>query len=154
MFAPMAMNKTGILLLFGVLGYALLQTVRKSQAIKALNWNVSGVDFNRKDKTFVVMLRLINPANASIRIRSIVGNVLWKGYAAAVIDYRNETVLKPNEEKTLLLAVKPNADLVAIISDLVLNKKQALNGTMEINGTINAEGLVVPWDYKQEFKLV
>jgi LEA14-like dessication related protein len=154
MFAPMAMNKTGILILVGGLGYALLQTVRKSQAIKALNWNVSGVDFNRKDKTFVVMLRLINPANASIRIRSIVGNVLWKGNAAAVIDYRNETVLKPNEEKTLMIAVKPNVDLVAIISDLVLNKKQAFNGTMEINGTINAEGLVVPWYYKKEFKLV
>lgn len=150
----MAMNKTGILILVGGLGYALLQTVRKSQAIKALNWNVSGVDFNRKDKTFVVMLRLINPANASIRIRSIVGNVLWKGNAAAVIDYRNETVLKPNEEKTLMIAVKPNVDLVAIISDLVLNKKQAFNGTMEINGTINAEGLVVPWYYKKEFKLV
>lgn len=149
----MAANKTGVALLLAALGYGLFRSWQKGTAIKSLNWNVSGVDFNRAEKTFVVKLRLINPANAAIRIRSIVADVKWKGNNAATIDYRNEIVLAPNEERTLLLAVKPNLDLLAIINDLIAAKTKALNGTMEIVGTINAEGLVVFWDYKREFKL-
>lgn len=150
----MAANKTGIVLAIGAIGYVLYRTWQKGTAIKSLNWNFSGIDFNRADKTFVLKLRLVNPANASIRIRSIVADVRWKGTAAAIVDYRNELVLQPNEERTLQLAIRPNLDLATIISDLISNKTKALNGEMEVKGSINAEGLVVPIEYKQTIKLV
>jgi LEA14-like dessication related protein len=150
----MQANKTGIVLVVGAIGYAIYTIVKKGTAIKALNWNFSGIDFNRADKTFVFKLRLINPANASIRIRSIVADVRWKGTPAAIVDYRTEIVLQPNEERILQLAIKPNLDLVTIITDLIQNKTKALNGEMELKGSINAEGLVVPIEYKQTIKLV
>jgi LEA14-like dessication related protein len=129
--------------------------LRKGEAIKALNVNVVTMDFNKKEKTFVVKLRLINPANASIRIKSIVGDVLWKGNAAATIDYRNEFILRPNEERTIDLPIKLNLSLATVVSDLIFGKaKDALNGKFQIKAFVNAEGLVTPFEYEKDFKLV
>lgn len=129
--------------------------LRKGEAIKALNVNVVTMDFNKKEKTFVVKLRLINPANASIRIKSIVGDVLWKGNAAATIDYRNEFILRPNEERTIDLPIKLNLLLATVVTDLIFGKaKDALNGKFQIKAFVNAEGLVTPFEYEKDFKLV
>jgi LEA14-like dessication related protein len=135
-----------------LIGRALL---RKGEAIKALNVNVTGMDFNKKEKTFVVKVRLINPANASIKIKSIVGDVIWKGSYAAVIDFRNEFILKSNEERTIDLPIKLNLELATVVADLIFGKfKEALNGKFEIKANVNAEGLVVPFEYAKDFKLV
>lgn len=130
--------------------------MRKGEAIKALNVNVVTMDFNKKDKTFIVKVRIINPANASIKVRSIVGDVLWQGTAAATIDYRNEFTLKPNEERTIDIPIKLNLALATIVTDLLTGKtiKQTLNGKFEIKAFVNAEGLVVPFNYENEFKLL
>lgn len=152
----MATNKiilgTGIVAAIILIARGIL---RKGEAIKALNVNVVTMDFNKKEKTFVVKLRLINPANASIRIKSIVGDVLWKGNAAATIDYRNEFTLKPNEERTIDIPIKLNLSLATVVSDLIFGKaKDALNGKFEIKAFVNAEGLVTPFEYEKDFKLV
>jgi LEA14-like dessication related protein len=152
----MATNK--IILGTGIVAAIILiarGVLRKGEAIKALNVNVVTMDFNKKEKTFVVKLRLINPANASIRIKSIVGDVLWKGNAAATIDYRNEFILRPNEERTIDLPIKLNLSLATVVSDLIFGKaKDALNGKFQIKAFVNAEGLVTPFEYEKDFKLV
>jgi LEA14-like dessication related protein len=152
----MATNK--IILGTGIVAAIILiarGVLRKGEAIKALNVNVVTMDFNKKEKTFVVKLRLINPANASIRIKSIVGDVLWKGNAAATIDYRNEFTLRPNEERTIDLPIKLNLSLATVVSDLIFGKaKDALNGKFQIKAFVNAEGLVTPFEYEKDFKLV
>lgn len=151
----MAKNKTGIAIIAAGLAYVLYRGFQKTTAVKSLNWNITGVDFNQKDRTLVVKLRLINPANASIKIRSIVGDCIFRGEYIATIDYREPIELKGNEERTLLLAIKPNISLVNIIADLLTQKtKTALSGKFEIKGTINAENLVVPFDYTNDIKLV
>ena len=143
---------TGIFAGALLIGRALLQ---KGEAVKALNVNVTGIDFNKKERTFVVMVRLINPANASLKIKSIVGDVIWKGSAAATIDYRNEFTLKSNEERTINLPIKLNLELATIVTDLIFGKlKEALSGKFEIKANVNAEGLVVPFEYEKTFKLV
>jgi LEA14-like dessication related protein len=152
----MATNKiilgTGIVAAIILIARGIL---RKGEAIKALNVNVVTMDFNKKEKTFVVKLRIINPSNASIRIKSIVGDVIWKGDAAATIDYRNEFVLKSNEERTIDLPIKLNLSLATIVTNLILGKaKETLNGKFEIRAFVNAEGLVVPFNYEKDFKLV
>ena len=135
-----------------LIGRALLQ---KGEAVKALNVNVTGIDFNKKERTFVVMVRLINPANASLKVKSIVGDVIWKGSAAATIDYRNEFTLKSNEERTINLPIKLNLELATVVTDLIFGKlKEALSGKFEIKANVNAEGLVVPFEYEKTFKLV
>lgn len=153
----MATNK--VILGTGIVAAILLIArgfMRKSEAIKALNVNVTTIDFNKKERTFIVKLRLINPANSQIRIRSIVGDVLWKGSAAATIDYRNEFVLKPNEERTIDIPVKLNLSLATIVTDLINGKgvKDALTGKFEIKAFVNAEGLVTPFNYEKDFKFV
>jgi LEA14-like dessication related protein len=152
----MATNK--VLLGTGIAAAILLiarTILRKGEAIKALNVNVATIDFNKKEKTFVIKLRIINPANASIRIKSIVGDVIWKDNAAATIDYRNEFVLKSNEERTIDIPVKPNLSLFSIITDLLTGKiKDTLSGKFEIKANVNAEGLVVPFTYENTFKIV
>jgi hypothetical protein len=148
-------NKTGIAIVAAGLAYVIYRGFQKTTAVRTLNWNITGVDFNKQDRTLVVKLRLINPANASIKIRSIVGDVIFKGDYVATIDYRNELELKPNEERTIQLAVKPNISLVTILTNLITQKtKQALSGKLEIKGSINAESLVVPFTYENEIKLI
>lgn len=153
----MAKSKTGLLLIAGAIGVVFWRLFQKTEAVKALNWNITGVDFNKNDRTLVVKLRLINPANAAIKIRSIVGDAIFKGEFVATIDYREEITLKPNEERTLFLAIKPNISLINIFSSLIQSKgnvKQTLSGKFELKGNINAENLVVPFTYSQEIKLV
>ena len=129
--------------------------LRKGEAVKSLNVNVTKVDFNRKDMTFVVFVRIINPANAPIKIQSIVGDVYWKGTAGAVLDYRTPIIIKSLESVTIQVPVKLNLELVTLVTDLLSGKyKDILSGKFEINGTINAEGLVFPFTYSQIINLI
>ena len=132
--------------------YFLLQ---KKEAIKALNVNVTKLDFNRSTKNIVVFVRMINPSNASLSVKSIVADVYWKGSAGATIDYRQPFVLQPLEEKIIELPVKLNLELVTIITSLLTGKiKEAISGKFELNGNVNAEGLVVPLQYSKEISFV
>ena len=136
----------------GAAAYFLLQ---KKEAIKALNVNVTKLDFNRSTKNIVVFVRIINPSNASLSVKSIVADVYWKGSAGATIDYRQPFVLQPNEEKTIEIPVKLNLELVTIITSLLTGKfKEAISGKFELNGNVNAEGLVVPLQYSKEISFV
>lgn len=136
----------------GAAAYFLLQ---KKEAIKALNVNVTKIDFNRSTKNIVVFVRMINPSNASLSVKSIVADVYWKGSAGATIDYRQPFVLQPLEEKIIELPVKLNLELVTIITSLLTGKiKEAISGKFELNGNVNAEGLVVPLQYSKEISFV
>jgi LEA14-like dessication related protein len=120
-----------------------------------LNANITKVDFNKQLKTFVVFLRLINPSNASLKIKSIVADVIWQGSAGATIDYRLPIELKPLGEQVLQLPIKLNLNLATILTSLLTNKlADVVNGKFEIKGTINAENLVVPFEYAKDFKLI
>jgi len=142
----------GGILAAGAAAYFLLQ---KKEAIKALNVNVTKLDFNRSTKNIVVFVRMINPSNASLSVKSIVADVYWKGSAGATIDYRQPFVLQPLEEKTIELPVKLNLELVTIITSLLTGKfKEAISGKFELNGNVNAEGLVVPLQYSKEISFV
>jgi LEA14-like dessication related protein len=124
---------------------------RKKEAIKALNVNVTKIDYNKARRSVVVFVRLINPSNASLFVKSIVADVYWKGSAGATIDYRTPFELKPLEERTIELPVKLNLELVSIITDILTGKlKEAISGKFELKGSVNAEGLVVPLEYTKD----
>lgn len=131
----------------------ILRAGRLAQTVKNLNVNVSGVDWNRNNKTFIVMLRIINPGNASIRINSVVGDVIFRDIYGAVIDYRNEITIKPGEERTLRLPIRLNLDFVTLLTDILQNRKNALNGKFLIKGSVNAEGLIIPYTYETTVNL-
>jgi LEA14-like dessication related protein len=138
----------GGILAVGAISYFLF---RKKEAIQALNVNVTKIDYNKARRSVVVYVRLINPSNASLFVRSIVADVFWKGSAGATIDYRVPFELKPLEEKTIELPVKLNLELVSIITDLLTGKlKEAISGKFELKGFVNAEGLVVPLEYSKD----
>jgi LEA14-like dessication related protein len=156
----MAKTKTSTKLLIGgasiaAAGAAVYYIYQKKQAVASLNVNISKVDFNKQKKTLVVFLRLINPSNASLNIKSIVADVIWQGSAAATIDYRTPIVIKPLDEKILELPVKLNLNLATIVTSLLTSKiSDVVNGKFEIKGTINAENLVVPFEYAKDIKLI
>jgi LEA14-like dessication related protein len=137
----------GLVLLIG------RQVLRKGEAIKSLNVNVTKVDYNKKDKAFVVFVRIINPANSKITIKSIVGDILWNGTYGATMSYLKETEIGAGEERTIQIPVKPNLDWVNLITEVIRKGKDAFNGTFEIKGVVNAEGLVVPFTYKNTIKI-
>jgi hypothetical protein len=149
------MKNLGYWLGGGVVAFLIARAVvNKSQAVKSLNVNITKIDFNKKDLTFVVFVRLINPGNAPIRISAIVGDIIWKGTYGAVLDYRTPIELKALEERTIQIPIKMNADLYTLILDLVMGKtKGMLTGLFEIKGNVNAEGLVTPFNYSKEIKI-
>jgi LEA14-like dessication related protein len=127
----------------------------KKGAVKALNVNVTKLDYNSSSKNIVVFVRMINPSNASLSVKSIVADVYWKGSAGATIDYRIPFVLKPNEEKTIELPVKLNLELLTIVTSLLSGKiKEAISGKFELKGNVNAEGLIVPLEYSKDISFV
>jgi LEA14-like dessication related protein len=145
----------GLLIGGGVLAAIAYFLFKKQEAVKSLNVNVTKIDYNRSTKNIVVFVRMINPSNASLSVKSIVANVYWKGSAGATIDYRQPFVLKPNEEKTIELPVKLNLELLTIVSDLLTGKfKEAISGKFELDGVVNAEGLVVPLQYSKEISFI
>jgi LEA14-like dessication related protein len=156
----MAKTKTSTKLLIAgaglaAAGAATYYIYQKKQAVASLNANITKVDFNKQLKTFVVFLRLINPSNASLKIKSIVADVIWQGSAGATIDYRLPIELKPLGEQVLQLPIKLNLNLATILTSLLTNKlADVVNGKFEIKGTINAENLVVPFEYAKDFKLI
>lgn len=137
----------GLLLVVGRL------ILRKGEAVKSLNVNVTRVDYNRTSKNFVLFVRIINPANSTITVKSIVGDILWNGTYGATLSYLKETIIGAGEERTIQIPVKPNLDWVNLITEVLKKGKQAFNGTFEIKGVVNAEGLVVPFTYKNTIKI-
>jgi len=127
---------------------------RKKEAIDSLNVNVVKVDYNKQSKTFVVFVRIINPANANVSVKSIVGDVIWNDNYGATIDFRQPFVLKPLEDKTIQLPVKMNLDLINVVKDILTKPiSKMVEGTFKIDAKINAEGLVVPFKYIKDIKL-
>lgn len=142
----------GSILAAGALAYYFF---RKKEAIASLNVNVTKIDYNKANRNVVVFVRLINPSNASLKVKSIVADVYWKGSAGATIDYRSPFELKPLEEKIIELPVKLNLELVSIITDILTGKfKEAISGKFELRGNVNAEGLVVPFTYEKDISFV
>ena len=148
-------NKPLYAVLIGGAGLFLVSRflLRKGEAIKSLNVNVTGVDFNKANFSFVVKVRLINPSNATLNVKSIVADAIWNGTYAATITYLQPFELKPLEERTIQIPVKANLEWYNLVLDVVTKGKQALNGTFELKGSVNAEGLVVPLEYKNTFKI-
>lgn len=153
----MAKNKKPLYtVLFGGVAVVLLGRffLRKGEAVKSLNVNVTGVDFNKANMSFVVKVRLINPSNAKLNIKSIVADAIWNDTYAATISYVQPFELKPNEERILQIPVKANLEWYSLVLDVITKGKKALNGTFELKGVVNAEGLVVPLEYKKTFNIV
>jgi LEA14-like dessication related protein len=127
---------------------------QKGIAAKNLNINVSKVDFNKQNKSFVLFIRVINPSNADINLKNVVGDCFWNGTAIATVEYLQPTVFKAGETVTLQIPVKLNLTALSLITDLITNVKKVINGTFEFKGVLNAENLVIPIDYKNKFSLI
>jgi LEA14-like dessication related protein len=148
-------NKAVLILPVVLIGGLIAKKIfSKVQTLKALNYNISKIDFNKNDKTIVVFLRLINAGNEVLKINNIVADIFWKGTNSATLDYRKILELKPNEEQTIQLPIKLNLSFAELILNLIKDKTKILNGKFEIKGSINAEGLVVPLVYERELKLI
>lgn len=151
----MKISPVGILGLAALAFIAVKSVFQKGEAVKNLNVNISKIDFNKKSNTFVVFVRVLNPSNAPITISSIVGDVFWKGSAGATLNYMTPVTIKSLEERTIQIPVELNLDLATIIFEFFTKKiKEALTGKFEVRGSVNAEGLVFPFEYSKEIKLI
>lgn len=150
------MKNKGLIIGGGILAAGAIAyfVFRKKEAIESLNVNVVKIDYNKKSKTFVVSVRIINPANAKVSVKSIVGDVIWNDNYGATIDFRQPFVLQPLQDKTIDLPIKMNLDLINVVKDLLTKPvNEMLEGTFKIDAKINAEGLVVPFKYEKKIKL-
>jgi LEA14-like dessication related protein len=134
--------------------FAARKLFSKFTTAKSLNYNITKVDFNKNDKTFVVFLRLVNPANSSITLNSVVGDVFWNGTNIATIDFRRPTTLNPNEQIVIQLPIRLNLSATTLIFDLLSRGVKFVNGVFEVKGVINAENLVLPLEYKNTLNII
>jgi LEA14-like dessication related protein len=134
--------------------FAARKLFSKFTTAKSLNYNITKVDFNKNDRTFVVFLRLVNPANSSITLNSVVGDVFWNATNIATIDFRRPTTLNPNEQIVIQLPIKLNLSATTLIFDLLARGLKFVNGVFEVKGVINAENLVLPLEYKNTLNII
>ena len=153
--AKMSLNKIVGFAGAGLLGFYLFRSVaRKAKAVTSINWNINKIDFNKANNSFVVFVRLINPALANVNFTSFVADVYWNGTSIGTLDYRQQITLKPNESREIQIPLRANLTWYQAVLETVLKGKNALSGTFEIKGTLAGEGFTTPVDYKQTVKLL
>lgn len=142
------MNKTIKYGLFIIGGLFVWQLFQKSQAGKRLNVFFRGIGLKNSSgiiPTVVANFAVQNTSNQKITIKSISGDLTVNGKYLANISQFSPIVIQPNSETILPINIK--AGIISIIDQIVpiLKKKTGTkNFVADFNGTVNADGFVIP----------
>lgn len=119
------MNKTVKLLLGGsavaLVGYQLYGFYNVGKNI-AYNVTVWGFDKNPLNMTMILNVELINPTLQTVVIKSVSGNLLYKGAEVAQVNYLQSITLKAKTRQEVHIPVK--FKLLNIISVLIQGKNK------------------------------
>ena len=155
-FTLLPMN--GKLIAAGIIGFAALKFLGgQKQAADSITYSVAKVDWTKKNKTFLISLRLANPSSSAVVVDNINGVVSWNGNQFGSLTKFDKTTIAAGGETTVNLSVKPNAiEALGILSDLFSKGgvKKVINGTFKLAANISSLGLLFPVNYEKNFKLV
>lgn len=124
--------------------------IRKTKFAARLQYVFRGIRLRGKifSPKIEVKLGIQNASNQSATIKSLVGNIQWKGSEFATIKMFNEVKILPNSETPVAIIAEPSVlGLYDTIRTLV--KTGLKGGTLEISGTSNVNNVQIPFVIKK-----
>jgi hypothetical protein len=129
------MNKTIGLVIAAV---GLWYLFRKGQAANALKYNFTGIDFKNR----AVEVELINPTQTQLQFSSLVSDIKLNGTNVGILDYRQPTLINPNQAIRVKLPIKVNPAGVLAFVSAGLNKIK----TVGFDGSLTSQGQTFPFN--------
>lgn len=120
------------------------------KSIDALNYYFKGISFDFDGITPVIKLTLAiqNIANRSFNVTGFTGVLYAGSKSIGNVSQFNPVVIMPHSET--LYSVNIRLSPIALVSDIVakIAQKQGLEYELNLIGTLNAEGLLIPVNFK------
>lgn len=140
------MNKIFTYGIIGLLAYFGLRYAKKGLTAKVLNTKIRSIRLNPISKAGLI-IEIINPSSASISFNSITLDLLVNGFALSTLNYQKPTRIDGNSSVQINIPFKINPlEGVQFLASLFKSKGDR---TVEVSGTINGEGFVIPVSLKQ-----
>lgn len=137
-----------LLLLLGVAGAVFLYTVqRKSQVARSVLFSFDKLNVSLRNKTINFVLGILNPANASILVKSIVGQIIFNGNAIASVETFQPITIEGNKKTQINLLIKPSGvGIFQLLIDFYKMKQANQKATANIifKGFANVDNITMP----------
>ena len=133
--------------LFGLLAYFGIKYARKGFGAKVLNVKIRSIRLQPISKAALIV-EIINQSSAAISFNSITLDLLINDFAISTLNYQQNTTIRANDSVQINIPFKINPlEGAQFLADLLLSKNKPK--VININGSINGEGFVIPVDIKQ-----
>lgn len=143
-------NALKIILGLGI-AYGAFRFFRKGQTAKTLNIKLRSLKLRPISKAAIV-LDVINPTNESLRLNSIVADVIVNDFALSTVNYQQATTIPANGSKSFELRIKINPlESAAFLASLLTSSKNL--GVVTLRGTVSGEGITAPINITQNLSL-
>jgi LEA14-like dessication related protein len=133
--------------ILGLLAYFGFKYAKKGLAAKVLNVKVRSIRLQPLSKAALIV-EVINPTSTPISFDSITLDLLLNGFALSTLNYQKNTLIDANNSVQINIPFKINPlEGVQFLASFLLTKNKAKN--IELAGSINGEGFVIPVSIKQ-----
>jgi len=131
---------------FGVAAATAYYIYNTKRFVKSTRFTFDKLDFNFSKKQIFITLGALNPTNATINIKSIVGALIVNNKEVATIsNFGNRKVL-PNVKTQIRLTLAPSASgVISVLINFVKSKLKGANKTTAFfEGSANVNGVNMP----------
>jgi LEA14-like dessication related protein len=136
-----------LIYLLGAAAVAAIVLSRKKQIVKTAQYSFEKLGVDLKKRAVIVTLGVLNPAQGSVRINSVVGFLRVNGRDVASVENFVPVTIRGNNKTMLPLTLKP---VLSGITDLVRSyiqirkEKGKASARVTFAGSSNVEGITVP----------
>jgi LEA14-like dessication related protein len=141
------MKGKNLLLLAGAGALALIMLSRKKQIAKSAQYSFEKIGVNLARRKVIVTLGILNPAQGSIRINSVVGLLRINGRDVATVENFTPVTVAGNAKSMLPLTLTPSlsgiTDLIRSYIQMRKDKKKS-PAKVTFAGSSNVDGMTLP----------
>jgi LEA14-like dessication related protein len=130
--------KNGLLFLalFGVIYFG-----RKVFSAGRVQYSIIGADLKKQS----LRIELLNPGNMPLNFESLIAALSINGRQFGTLDFRQRTNLGPTSRTIINIPIRLNPIGGAqLLTSILTGSTQFKGSTIDIDGTLNAGGLIIP----------